>query len=99
MPTATATPNDEIPLGYQNNGMFGLFAFKGMFGLSYGTDMWHVDENGKVQLSLVDNRLKDMYKMLNDWYNEGLLYTDVSNAGFNDLLAQNRLGGQTPAGS
>ena len=22
-------PNDEIPLGYQNNGMFGLFAFKG----------------------------------------------------------------------
>lgn len=88
-------PNDEIPLGYQNNGMFGLYAFKGMFGLSYGTDMWHVDENGKVQLSLVDNRLKDMYKMLNDWYNEGLLYTDVSNAGYNDLLAQNRLGGQT----
>ena len=88
-------PNDEIPLGYQNEGMFGLFAFKGCFGLSYGADKWYVDENGKVQLALVDSRLKDMYKMLNDWYNEGLLYTDVSNTGWQDLVAQDRLGSQT----
>lgn len=87
-------PNDEIPFGYQNNAMFGLFALKGCFGLSYGTDMWSVDENGKVQLDLVDPRLKDMYSMLHDWYAEGLLSTDPTNDSNNDLLAQNRLGGQ-----
>lgn len=88
-------PNDEIPLGYQNNQMFGLYCLKGAFGMSYGTDMWSVDENGKVQLDLVDPRMKDLYTMLHDWYEEGLLYTEVSNSGYNDLLAQNRLGGQT----
>ena len=88
-------PNDEIPLAYQNNQMFGLFCFKGAFGLSYGTDMWTVDENGKVQLALVDERMKDMYTMLHDWYEEGLLYTEADNSGIQDMLAQNRIGGQT----
>ena len=88
-------PNDEVPLAYQNNAMFGLYCFKGCFGLSYGTDMWSVNADGKVQLDLVDNRLKDMYRMLHDWYEEGLLSTDPTNDSNNDLLSQNRLGAQT----
>ena len=88
-------PNDEIPLVYQNNQMFGLYCLKGCFGFSYGTDMWHVDDEGKVQLTLVDPAMKDLYTMLHDWYEEGLLYTEVDNNGFSDMLALNRVGSQT----
>ena len=88
-------PNDEVPLGYQNNQMFGLYCFKGCFGMTYGTDMWSVDEDGVVHLDLVDDRMKDLYTMLHDWYEEGLLYTEADNSGFQDIISQNRLGGQT----
>ncbi len=88
-------PNDEVPLGYQNNQMFGLYCLKGCFGMTYGTDMWSVDDEGQVHLDLVDARMKNLYTMLHDWYNEGLLYTEADNSGYNDLLSQNRLGGQT----
>lgn len=87
-------PNDEIPLGYSTDQMFGLYGLKGAYGMPFGKDIWSVNE-GKVQLDLVDPRIKDLLITLNQWYKEGLLYTEVDNSGMVDVISQDLLGGQT----
>ncbi|NLB90968.1 MAG: extracellular solute-binding protein, partial [Clostridiales bacterium] len=85
---------DEVPLGYQNESMFGLYTLKHAFGFEY-TDLWSVNQEGKVAFDLVDEKFLECLTTLNQWYNEGLLNTTIDGSDSDTLIAQDRLGAQT----
>lgn len=84
---------DEIPLGYQNDNMFGLTTLKQAFGFN-NTDIWS-EQDGTVQFDLADDKFLDCLTTLNKWYQEGLLNTTVDGSDSDMLIAQDRLGFQT----
>ncbi len=85
---------DEIPLGYQNDQMFGLYTFKEAFGFN-NTDVWSVSDDGMVAFDLMDDKFLDCLTTLNQWYAEGLLSTTTDGSDSDSLISQDRLGGQT----
>ncbi len=85
---------DEVPLGYQNDSMYGLYSLKEAFGFN-NTDIWSVSDDGTVAFDLIDEKFKDCLTTLNQWYGEGLLSTTIDGSDTDSLIAQDRLGGVT----
>ncbi len=85
---------DEVPLGYQNDQMYGLYSFKEAFGFN-NTDIWSVSGDGVVQFDLMDDKFLDCITTLNQWYKEGLLSTTTDGSDSDSLISQDRLGAQT----
>lgn len=85
---------DEVPLGYQNDQMYGLYSFKEAFGFN-NTDIWSVSDDGVVAFDLMDDKFLDCLTTLNQWYEEGLLSTTTDGSDADSLIAQDRLGAQT----
>ncbi len=85
---------DEVPLGYQNDQMYGLYSFKEAFGFN-NTDTWSVSEDGVVAFDLMDEKFLDCLTTLNQWYEEGLLSTTTDGSDSDSLISQDRLGAQT----
>jgi len=85
---------DEIPLGYQNENMFGLYTMKHAFGFN-NTDTWSIQDDDTVQFDLADDKFLSCLTTLNKWYQEGLLNTTVDGSDSDMLIAQDRLGAQT----
>ena len=85
---------DEVPLGYQNDKMYGLYTFKVAFGFN-NTDPWSVSDDGVVAFDLMDEKFLDCLTTLNQWYSEGLLSTAVDGSDADSLISQDKLGAQT----
>lgn len=92
-------PTDEIPFTAGGHAWYTTFWANG-WGLNlFLSDGWSADENGKVQYDFVDDRAKEFYVWMNEFYEEGLLDPEFLTIGDEnkmfEKIARNNVGAFT----
>jgi len=87
---ANGDPDDEW--GWCVSGLNEILVWAQAWDLTWRSNGFNVDENGKVYLDWIDERYKEVFKQLAEWYKAGYIDPEYASLDHNSKITQNVAG-------